>query len=342
VTFTGKIRLDSGRLSVETANSFATAADRDSWLGTVDLTTIAAVNAAVASTDTSVLIQCLTAAGGPFVKSGAAMLATSGPNALAYDRTTRSTPPIIVLQGGQSQMVGSNLLSDVPGGYPVLPARIANFKNSFTFACPAVDPIDDNTNQVDAVSLDTTPDVGPGLAMCDRITDPAHGNRPNQCILVPCAKGATKIEQWIPTSNHSDRATLYGSMLNRARQIQSIMGSPITVLIWQQGQSNAVNVGDSNNYQTNTQAMFDALRSDLNLPNLPIILGEMPVTPIAGYSAADWATVRAAQAAMNNPGNHQFTLVEPDGPYSSDPGHFSTATQIIVGHSFADIYLANY
>jgi|GEM_PF-197436 len=84
------------------------------------------------------------------------------------------------------------------------------------------DPFDSGTGQLDSVSLDAAAAGSWVPHFATRYMEAFE----IPAAFVPCAMGGTSITAWLPTANRLDRATLYGSMLYRIRQVggcESIM-----------------------------------------------------------------------------------------------------------------------
>lgn len=77
---------------------------------------------------------------------------------------------------------------------------------------PLVDPTDDSTGQVDAVSDDSGNEAGSYWPLVANLYET---NQDEQIAFIPCAKGITSFEDWLPGIDHQDRSTLYGSMVYR-------------------------------------------------------------------------------------------------------------------------------
>ena len=75
----------------------------------------------------------------------------------------------LIALAGQSNMTGAGDVKLLPVGFPTNGPRIWNFTNADTWE-PAREPIDSNDRQVDTVSRDRHPGVGPALAMADAFT----------------------------------------------------------------------------------------------------------------------------------------------------------------------------
>ena len=132
-----------------------------------------------------------------------ALLATSG----------AALPPQtfdVYVLAGQSNMSGRGALTDLTPSERSIDANIRVYSNDGKWH-PAVDPLDDATGQIDAVSVDRQAAVGPGLFFARTISAASH--RP--VAVVPCAKGGTTIGRWAPGGG---RDTLYGSCIARIRE----------------------------------------------------------------------------------------------------------------------------
>lgn len=148
------------------------------------------------------------------------------------------------------------------------------------------DPVDILTNQVDAVSNDTEaagsvwPLVASGVV--------ADTGKP--VLLVPCAKGGTSITQWLPGADHQDRTTLYGSMIFRA--LQAANYGVLRMVLWWQGESDAISGMSTATYQGHLQTISDAVFADLGIPLVPAKLQTSAAE--AGYTNANRDKINAA------------------------------------------------
>lgn len=109
---------------------------------------------------------------------------------------------------GQSNAVGLGELADREPS----DESVWMLGNDYQFKV-AYEPLDDSEWQVDLVSADRTIRTNAqyghswGLRAAKGITA-ACGNR---VLLIPCAKGSTIIQNWLPGTNRFDRTTLFGS-----------------------------------------------------------------------------------------------------------------------------------
>ena len=117
----------------------------------------------------------------------------------------------LIALAGQSNMTGAGDVRMLPVGFPMNGPRMWNFTNADIWEL-AREPIDSNYGQVDAVSRDEHPGVGPALAMADAFT----AKYPKVSVgLIPCGKSGSSIEKWHPDMS---RSTLCGSCLYRQKQ----------------------------------------------------------------------------------------------------------------------------
>ena len=82
--------------------------------------------------------------------------------------------------------------------------------------------------------------------------------------LICCADGGTKLEQWMPGE------LLYDNAVNCAKLAQRT--SRIVGVLWHQGEGDCAPEYYST-YKTRFETMMASLRNDLNLNNIPFILG---------------------------------------------------------------------
>ena len=163
----------------------------------------------------------------------------------------------LIALAGQSNMTGAGDVKLLPVGFPTNGPRIWNFTNADAWE-PAREPIDSNSGQVDAVSRDGHPGVGPALAMADAFT----AKYPNVSVgLIPCGKSGSSIEKWQPDKS---RDSLYGSCLYRQKQA-GLQGRLRALVFWQGGQDGK-DKKTAKHWGENFKAMVKAWRADVGDP----------------------------------------------------------------------------
>ncbi len=146
--------------------------------------------------------------------------------------------------------------------------------------------------------------------------------------LMQNARGGSAIESWLKGS--SDR--LYEEALRRALEIQKF--GEIKGIIWHQGESNS---GDPAGYKIKLTKMVSDFRTDLGIPNLFFIAGEI----------AQWCSGVAAFNTMIR----TITTFVPNSEWVSSDGltplidtsdpHFDAASVKILGERYAAKMLSN-
>lgn len=236
------------------------------------------------------------------------------------------------LCAGQSNMSGRGALPA-----PVVPnaARVWTYTNAGTWQNPATEPVDQSAGQIDPVSADAAL-VGPCLSFGDRM---AELNPTVEIGLVPCAKGASTMDQW---RRDWRRTTLYGSML--ARALEASQAGATNGLIWWQGESEAIG-GDGYTYWAHRFCEFvAALRQDLDKPDLPVVLAQLSQEPNTAPWVS-WGGMQATQAQLFDPRGRMRMIVTNDltpqglqwnGTYWTCGPHLVTGSYVTAGQRFAD------
>jgi Carbohydrate esterase, sialic acid-specific acetylesterase len=227
----------------------------------------------------------------------------------------------LIALAGQSNMTGAGDVKLLPAGFPTNGPRIWNFTNADTWE-PAREPIDSNDRQVDMVSRDRHPGVGPALAMADAFT----AKYPHVGVgLIPCGKSGSSIEEWQPDPS---RSSLYGSCLYRQKQA-ALQGKLRALVFWQGGQDGK-DKKTAKHWGENFKRMVTAWRADMGNPKLPVILLVLkPGTEqtLRKYPYRD--VVRQQQLSVQMP---YLTKIETIGyDYNSDDIHLTTAGQLALG-----------
>lgn len=186
----------------------------------------------------------------------------------------------------------------------------------------ARESVDSNTDQVDVVSRDKRPGVGPALAMADSFTT----KYPQVSVgLIPCARGASSIDDW---QQDNSRSTLYGSCLYR-EQIAGRQGKVRALVFWQGGRDGKDKQA-AERWAEEFKTMVEAWRADLGNPTLPVIMLVLkPATPqnLKDYPYRD--IVRQQQLSVDLP---YLTKIETIGyDYYGDDIHLTTAGQLALG-----------
>lgn len=132
-----------------------------------------------------------------------------------WSRGLSFTERLQFLVGGQSNASGRGVINTLAARGD---ASTFVFGNDYVWK-RASEPVDDPTDQVDAVSADSLyviPGViGHGFAAQAMLGLIKQGRRLD---LIPCTMGGSSIADWMPDTDREDRATLYGSANYRRTQ----------------------------------------------------------------------------------------------------------------------------
>lgn len=103
--------------------------------------------------------------------------------------------------------------------------------------------------------------LGPGYHFAKTMIE---ANPENPIGLVVNAKGGTKIEEWKPGSEFYNEAV---RRTKAAMEYGTLKG-----ILWHQGEANA---SKYQQYPPKITALIEALRTDFNQPDLPVVLGQL-------------------------------------------------------------------
>lgn len=192
----------------------------------------------------------------------------------------------------------------------------------------AVEAVDDGTDQLDAVSREF-PLHSLMLPFARRLYD-ATGI---PVALVPTSLGGTNLfAQWQRNATDPDwRATLYGSMLHRARVATG--GAPPAGFLWFQGESDALSARTTAQYTADLQQLIEQVRTDLTAPDLPAVVAQLGT-----YSSAPldlWLGIQEAQRQVALQDAAVALVTTNDAP-RSDAIHFSVSGYQTIGARFGD------
>ena len=106
--------------------------------------------------------------------------------------------------------------------------------------------------------------VGPGLAFGKAIAD----TQTNVTIgLVSCAFGGTPLKRW------ERGGDLYLNAVHRARL--AMRDGTLEGILWHQGESDSGSSTNANTYGDRLARMIKDIRTDLGVPNLPFVVGQI-------------------------------------------------------------------
>jgi len=232
----------------------------------------------------------------------------------------------LFILAGQSNMSGYGILPSEQ----VIDSRVFAFGNNYRWRT-AQEPIDDPAGQVDPISMDGDAGVGPALAFARFL----RKRNPDLVIgLIPCAKGASTIEEW---QRHLSDNTLYGSCLKRI-QAATTMGELAGMLVFQ-GEQDALDPQQAldrtlsaSDYTAKFSRFVNDLRRDIARPKLPVVFAQIG-THKAPNAFINWEMIQKQQTMVDL---SCAAMITTDDLALQDGVHFNTESYRIIGERYAE------
>jgi acetyl esterase/lipase len=223
----------------------------------------------------------------------------------------------IYLLMGQSNMAGRGVLDlAAPANDP----RILSLNASNQWVV-ARDPLHQKDGRIE-------PGVGPGISFAREM---AKADSNIVIGLVPCAVGGTSLKRWVKGGDLYERAV---SRAKLAAESGVICG-----VLWHQGESDSDKNENAESYAARLTKMFQDLRTDLGMPELPVVVGQLgEFLPPEKHPYAD--TVRTAIKNIPTAVPHAGFADSAGLGDKGDKLHFTTEAQRQLGARYAAAMLA--
>ncbi len=154
----------------------------------------------------------------------------------------------------------------------------------------------------------------------------------NYVLILPTAVGGSSIQQWINDSTFRGVNLLsnFKEKIEIGKQIGTIKG-----ILWHQGENDATNEEDINNYQKRLSILFDKFRQIVENDSLPILIGEL-----GSYSNENdkWQRINSAIHSYTEKDTFSEYINTQDFEHRGDGIHFDSKGQREMGKRFADKY----
>jgi hypothetical protein len=112
--------------------------------------------------------------------------------------------------------------------------------------------------------------LGPGLAFANELFTMNH----RDSGLIPCAKGGTKIDEWLPSGEAN---TLYGGCIRKLASA-GVRGS-LKGLLYYQGEFDTWNLKDAESWPWKFTDLVESFRRDAGNPDLPVVFTQIGPRP---------------------------------------------------------------
>jgi hypothetical protein len=152
---------------------------------------------------------------------------------------------------GQSNMAGRGLVE--PQDREPIP-HVFSFNKEMSWV-PAVDPLHWDIR---------TAGVGVGRSFAKALL---AVNSSVSIGLIPSAVGSTSLNQW------TRGGELYNNALRRTQR--AMKSGRLRGILWHQGEGDSIDETDAKTYLARWSVFIRDLRSDLGLPNVPVLVGEL-------------------------------------------------------------------
>jgi hypothetical protein len=232
---------------------------------------------------------------------------------------------LIVLLAGQSNMAGRGAYSQLSPADTVTYPNILSLNKSNVWV-RAKHPL--HWDKSEAA-------VGMGISFARELVKKLGGDV--TVGLVPCAAGGTNIDGWLNDEYFAftGNFNLYTNFITRANKAAE--SGEIIGMLWHQGEANASSANYAT-YKDKLLTLFTKMRTDLNLPDMPIVSGEL-----GGYLS--YTYLNEINAIINNLSDDlpNYSVASAAGLMpNSDVIHFTATSQVELGKRYAEAFYPIY
>lgn len=231
----------------------------------------------------------------------------------------------LVVIAGQSNAVGQGLPGNLTGGngvyvsaYPAVPLRI----NLSEFFDPPVWTYNEGVDTQPLFHAGATK-FGAELSLARYL----NGVKPSGVCMAKYAIGGSGLQEWwLPSGNYPTGQTqLVYQFIDWVNQAKADCGATKVVLVWLQGERDALFTGTASAYAANMVTFMGLVRAGLG--SIPIVVGR-----VHSSNAGPFVSVVQAQEATYVSGDALSTLVNVDAAaLSGDFAHFTADGYITLG-----------
>lgn len=146
--------------------------------------------------------------------------------------------------------------------------------------------------------------------------------------LVPCAWGSTALNRW------ERGGDLYEYLLERTRT--AMQAGTLRGILWHQGETDAERKDAATTYAPRLARMIADLRTDLDQPDLPLVVGTLGDFTVANTRYPYARTVNSALRTIPSLAQHAACVDSQGLTDIGDRVHFDRASLQILGMRYAD------
>ncbi len=215
----------------------------------------------------------------------------------------------IYLMAGQSNMMGLASTQHLSAAYKTTPPNLKFFYKG------------------SRRSLGQDVHFGPEVSFAHRI---AREFPNDQHTIIKFAATGSHIRQWFPGE------PFYEGMLRQFRLFVPPEKRTVAAIFWMQGEGDAFNRERASSYAENLTRFIASLRTELNVPDAPFIMGE--INPV-GRDFPEVPLVQQQQRLVNNTVPNTYLIPERGIKKIYDNIHFNADGMVEMGKRYAQQYL---
>lgn len=156
--------------------------------------------------------------------------------------------------------------------------------------------------------------------------------------LIKVSKGGTPIDWWLPSAN--GKANGHTQLLENLKNALEKIGGDYEIMgmLWMQGESDAKNQADAEDYQKKLEQFIALMRKETGKPELPFVIGKISsrILESKKFKMPFVKIVQSGQQAVTKTDKHAFVIDTDDLTQRDDLVHFDQEGQLGLGKRFGE------
>jgi hypothetical protein len=149
--------------------------------------------------------------------------------------------------------------------------------------------------------------------------------------IVLVAWGGKPIADFLPGAS----AGYYPVAISAVRAAAKMSGGTIRGVLWHQGESDSDNATNISQYEGKLRTLVTSLRTDLGIPDLPFVAGEITEDPKQNTYNRGVAFNAELNRIAAESGIQNLYVVQSDGLTLQDSWHFDSSSMVTLGQRYA-------
>lgn len=214
--------------------------------------------------------------------------------------------------------------SNMEGEAPVVEEDLNNIEGLWLLNTSGqIVPATGLINIYSTIRFQGTPKYGLGASFGKAI----HNKSGNEIALVSNARGGTNIAQWKKGSGFE----FYEEALRRTKEALEIPGAHLKGILWHQGEGDSGLPDLQTYYFSNLEEIINDFRTDLNVPDLPFVVGEI------GYKYVNATRFNSFIWTVSSVIDNTACASAQGCELQSDNTHFSRKGYDLLGERYAEL-----